>query len=237
MEKDKGRFYRLKWFWNILRNGLFWFGLRNRLANIGLDIDPYYWELEGLELATAPEIKGDPGAFKLEYLSLEEIRELSGHIHGLNRDLLLSGIEGGQKCIGLRHAGGKIAAYMMIETRAYNYKKRCITLKPNEAYLLGMYTYEDFRGMNLAPYLRYKSYKLLKDEGRDRLYSITAYFNKSSLKFKRKLGAKHLSLQLYIGLFNKLERNFVIKRYRDTLQVPADPGLPVHEEPLLHNRN
>lgn len=237
MEKGKGRFYRLKWFWNILQNGLFWFGLRNRLANIGLDFDPYYWELEGLGMADPPEIKGDPNHFNLEYLSLEDIRELSENIYGLNRELLLSGMENGQKCIGLRHAGGNIAAYMMIETGAYNYKKRCITLKPNEAYLLGMYTFEDFRGMNLAPYLRYKSYKLLKDEGRDRLYSITAYFNKSSLKFKRKLGARHLSLHLYIGLFNRLERNFVIKRYRETLQNRNDTRIPVNEKPLLHNRN
>lgn len=225
MERGKGRFYRLKWIWNILRNGLFWFGLRNRLAKIGLDFDPYYWELEGLSMANPPEIRGDPDNFNLEYLSLKDIRELSGSIHGINRLLLLEGMENGQKCIGLRRVNDKIAAFMMIETQAFNYKKRIINLKDNEAYLLGMYTFEDFRGMNLAPYLRYKSYKLLMDEGRDRLYSITAYFNKSSLKFKSKLGARHLSLQIYIGFFNKFERNFVLKRYSKARQITTATGL------------
>lgn len=224
MERNKGKFYRLKWFWNIIKNGLFWFGLSNRLAKIGLDFDPYYWELEGLNMADPPEIRGDPDNFKLEYLGLKDIRELSKNIHGINRHLLLEGIENGQKCIGLRHVNSKIAAYMMIETQFYNYKKRCITLKDNEAYLLGMYTFEDFRGMNLAPYLRYKSYKLLMDDGRDRLYSITAYFNKSSLNFKRKLGAKHLSLHIYIGLFNMLERNFVLKRFPEDHSIHTEPG-------------
>ena len=219
MEKGKGKFYRLKWFWNILRNGLFWFGLRNRLANIGLDFDPYYWELEGLSMTDPPNIKADPNNFNLEYLGLEEIGKLSERIHGINRHLLLEGMENGQQCIGLRHIDGKIAAYMMIETKAYNYKKRCITLASNEAYLLGMYTFEDFRGMNLAPYLRYRCYKLLKEEGRDRLYSITAYFNKSSLRFKNKLGARHLNLHMYIGLFNKIERNFVLKNYSEVRQL------------------
>jgi hypothetical protein len=130
-------------------------------------------------------------------------------------------MENGQQCIGLRHIDGKIAVYMMIETKAYNYKQRSITLNDNEAYLLGMYTFEDFRGMNLAPYLRYKSYKLLQEEGRDRLYSITAYFNQSSLRFKKKLGARHLNLKMYIGLFNKLEWNFVIKKYTKPRQIQA----------------
>ncbi|MGB5357201.1 MAG: hypothetical protein WBN11_10960 [Eudoraea sp.] len=59
MEVNNSRFYKLKWFWNILSNGLFLFGVRNRLARMGLDFDPYYWVLEGNMDYEAPKIKGD----------------------------------------------------------------------------------------------------------------------------------------------------------------------------------
>jgi hypothetical protein len=76
-----------------------------------------------------------------------------------------------------------------------------------------MYTFEAYRGKNLAPYLRYHSYKLLEDQGIDKLYSISAYFNKSSLKFKQKLNAQHLQLLLHVGLFKRFHWNYTLKTY------------------------
>lgn len=213
MEKGKGRFYRLQWIWNIIRNGLFMMGLRNRLEKVGLDFDPYYWELEGLEFSKAPQIKDKPELYSLQFLTYEEVASLMDSIVGMDRDMLLGGMEQGQQCIGLRYHTGAVAAFMMIETNAVTYKHRTVHLGEHEAYLLGMYTFEAFRGKNLAPFLRYKSYEFLREQGRTRLYSITAYFNKSSLKFKKKLGVRHLSLRMYIGLFKKLRWNFRIRTY------------------------
>jgi len=213
MERGKGGFYRFKWFWNILRNGLFWYGVRNRLEKIGLDFEPYYWELEGMELGEEPAIKGDAGPFSLEFLKFDEIKTLANDLIGLDQATFLRGIEKGQRCIALRQEDGAIAAYMQIETESVEYKNRVEPLAPNEAYLLGMYTYEKFRGKNLAPYLRYKSYELLHKEGKDRLYSITTSLNKSSLKFKKKLGVRHLALRMHIGLFKTFHWNFLLKKY------------------------
>ena len=43
METRKGEVpSSLTRYWTIVRNGLFMFGLRNRLALIGIDIKPYY---------------------------------------------------------------------------------------------------------------------------------------------------------------------------------------------------
>lgn len=68
--------------------------------------------------------------------------------------------------------------------------KRIFRLKEDEAYLNFMYTYNEFRGQNLAPYLRYHCYKMLEKENKLKLYSISEYFNKPAINFKEKLKAK-----------------------------------------------
>ena len=79
---------------------------------------------------------------------------------------------------------------MWINIKERGFKETIIQLKSDEAYLWNMYTMESFRGMNIAPYLRYKSYEVLKGMGRDKLYSISEYFNTPAIKFKLKLNAK-----------------------------------------------
>ena len=93
------------------------------------------------------------------------------------------------------------------------YKKTTSTFADNEAYLLNMWTFDAYRGKNLAPYLRYQCYLLLNNMGKDVSYSVTAYFNKSSIRFKNKLNAKHLKLYMYVGLFKKYHWNFLLKEY------------------------
>jgi hypothetical protein len=76
-----------------------------------------------------------------------------------------------------------------------------------------MYTMDDFRGKNLAPYLRYKSYEILKELGRDKIYSVSVLFNSSAIRYKEKLNAKNLKLILYIELFKKLKWSITLKNY------------------------
>ncbi|MGB5403363.1 MAG: hypothetical protein WBN13_05260, partial [Robiginitalea sp.] len=100
--------------------------------------------------------------------------------------------------------------------QSFAFRGNRIALAENEAYLENMYTYEDYRGQSLAPYLRYQGYELLKSDGKTRCLSITQYFNTSSQKFKAKLNAEHSELWLNIGLFNKITWNFRLKKYRTT---------------------
>ena len=127
-------------------------------------------------------------------------------------DELVKGFNNGQLCIGLEHEKN-IAAYTFVELNDFTFNYRTFELKNNEAYLLNMWTFHGYRGRNLAPYLRYKSYQLLKEQGRDVKYSITNYFNKSSIKFKNKLNSKHLKFYLSIVLFKKYHWNFKLKEY------------------------
>lgn len=212
MEVNKSKSYKIQWLLNILRNGLFMYGVRNRLARIGLDFDLFYWVKEADLDCKPPLIRGNPVEYPFEYIDIEEIISIGKSRRGLSEEELLRGYQKGQICIGLRH-NKDIAAYMFIELNDFNYNRKRFELKDNEAYLLNMYTFEAHRGKNLAPYLRYLSYQLLREMGRDTIYSISAYFNKSTIRFKSKLNAKHQKLYLYIILFKKYHSHFLLRTY------------------------
>ncbi len=222
MEVNKGRYYKIKWFWNIVSNGLFLFGLRNRLAKLGFDLDPYYWVEEGFTDYEIPKIKGSQNDYVVTNLSLDEIHSIRKNIIGSGPVSDLPIFHDKQLGIGIKHKGD-IAAFMLIELNDFWYHKRRIRLKDNEAYLFHMYTFEKHRGKNLAPYLRYHSYLMLKNLGKDRIFSITQYFNKSSKNFKKKLHAKNRQLFINISLFNKVQ-NYVLLRDYTTLAPGIEKG-------------
>jgi hypothetical protein len=208
----KEKISRIKWLWNIIRHGLFLHGVTNRLVQIGIEIVPYYWVREGISGYDSPEIKENPSEYSIKSLNLEEVILISSSIPGFHKQEMLDGFNNGQLCVGLMH-NNKCAAFMFIELNDFVYKNRTFKLADNEAYLLNMWTFDSYRGKNLAPYLRYQCYLLLNNMGRDVSYSITVYFNKSSIRFKKKLNAKHLKLYMYVGLFKKYHWNFLLKDY------------------------
>lgn len=211
---ERNKFYKIQLIWTRMRYGLFLLSLRNLLSRTGIDIEPYYWVKEGSQDFFPPIIKGNPSEFGIKKLNFEETQValksssgMEGHLENLKVNL-----EKGQSCLALTHEN-KIAAYMFIETKDFVFRRKLFKLKKDEVYLLNMYTFESYRGQNCAPYLRYKSYQLLKDQGIRNIYSITAYFNKSSIKFKSKLNAINLKLFLSIKLFNAITKNFLLKSY------------------------
>lgn len=209
---EKSKISRIQWLRNIVRHGLVLHGITNRLAGIGIDIHPYYWVQEGIKGYNPPEIKGNPLEYSIKYLNLEEVTEISRIIPGPHKQEVLNVFNNGQLCVGLLHNNG-YAAYMFIELNDFIFKNKTFKLADNEAYLLNMWTFDGYRGKNLAPYLRYQCYLLLKEMGRDMVFSVSAYFNKSSIRFKKKLNAKNLKLYLYVGLFKKYHWNFLLKEY------------------------
>lgn len=200
----------IKRYKDIISNGLFMFGLLNRLAKIGVDICPYYWVQEETEPCEQPIIKDD-AVYSVRFLKLNELKAVCHLKPGQEYDKMMKDVENGHLVIALEKEK-TIAAYTFVELNSFNFKGRRFDLKPNEAYLLNMWTFHDFRGKNLAPYLRYQAYRLLSERGIDTKYSITDYFNKSSIKFKDKLNAKPLSLYLAIVLFKKFTWNFTLRR-------------------------
>lgn len=212
---ESSRFYRVYLVFSRVRYGLTLFSIRNILSRTGIDIEFYYWVKEGSRKFIPPVIKGNPSEFEIKKLSFEETQEALKSSSGMEGHLeeLRIKFENGQSCLALTHKN-KIAAYMFIETTDFVFRHKLFKLKKDEVYLLNMYTFESYRGQNCAPYLRYKSYQLLKDQGIKNIYSITAYFNTSSKKFKKKLNAKNLNLFLSINLFNKYHKHFLVKSYK-----------------------
>ncbi|OZV69970.1 GNAT family N-acetyltransferase [Winogradskyella aurantia] len=213
MEGNKsGIKYRIQWISNIIKHGLFWHGVRNNLAKIGLDFMPYYWVKEATESLRAPEIRGDDKDFELSVFGKDEIAFIKHTIIGIEAKDLFADLNNGEICLGLKNKG-KIAAYMFIKRKPFVFRKRYFDLKSNESYLHSMYTFEDYRGKNIAPYLRYHSYKHLLKEGVDTFLSVSEYFNKSTIRFKKKLNSKPIKLYLSIILFQKWTFNFILKDY------------------------
>ena len=212
MEAGKQNFSdRIKWIKNILRNGLFWQGIRNRLAKIGIDIMPYYWEIGSINI-DPPKLRDDATKYHLSVFGEEEITFAKQNIIGIDHKDLIQDLRDGDTCLGIKK-DGKIAIYSYVKHGDFTIRGRHFSLKPNEGYVHNTYTFEEFRGLNLAPYLRFQSYKHLKSKGIDTYYSISEYLNKPTLRYKQKLSVKPLKLYLSVILFKKLSYNFTLKSY------------------------
>ena len=204
-----------KWLWSKVRYGLVLHGLRKRLSRIGLEFKPCYWVLEGSENFIPPEIRGNTEDYSLVFFGPEDMKIIGDRGDSYSEESLLALLAKGKKCLGIKHKG-EIAAFMWIDFEECNFKHHFIKLKENEAYLFSMFTMYKYRGKNIAPYLRYKSYEKLRELGKDTFYSISEYFNYSTIKFKKKLKAKHLKLILYIVLFNKIRWSITLRRYKNS---------------------
>ena len=112
-----------KRFLSVIRNGLLLFGIRNRLALIGLDIRPYYWVQEEIDICEEPVIKGNSNEYTIRYLNFNEIKFIASKVpNKLGLDLI-TGFNNGQKCIGLEH-NNTIAAYTFIELNDFTFNKK-----------------------------------------------------------------------------------------------------------------
>ena len=196
-----------------VRYGLTLQSIRNQLSRIGIEFSPYYLFQEGMNISEVPQIKGVLSDYSCELLKAEDMKEIGAiNFSGYSEAKLLPLLDNGELCIGLKK-NDEIAAFMWINFKEIKFKTNIIYLNNNEAYLWFMYTLESYRGENLAPYLRYKSYEILKDRGLEKFFSISEYFNTPAIKFKMKLNAKKLKLILFIQLFNKFRWNFVLRSY------------------------
>jgi hypothetical protein len=182
------------------------------IQKIGVEFTPYYLFLEGINVPEITELKRITSDYSFELLGPEDIKIIGTLDAGYSEEKFLALLNTGEKCIGLKY-NGEIAAFMWINLNELSYKSTIIHLKSNEAYLWYMYTVKSYRGKNLAPYLRYKSYEILKEMDRDVLYSVSNYFNSPAIKFKQKLNAKKLKIILFIKLFNIFSCRFTVRSY------------------------
>ncbi len=97
----------------------------------------------------------------------------------------------------------------------------------NEAYLFDAFTLREYRGHNIAPFMRYSCYQELSKMGYNTFYSYSDYFNVPAIRFKAKLAARLLRLCLYIRLFNTFSGHWQLKKYADISSDPITNGAGV----------
>jgi len=183
------------------------------LVKLGIRIDIHYWTQEGL----ADELpQGSDRGFEDYSFSAfgpEEMRIIASLAPWRPAAMTLARLDEGKRCFGIKHQG-QIAGFVWCNLTECTYPWHKVPLRDNEVYLFDQFTLEAFRGMNIAPYLRYRTYGALREMGRDTFYSVTHRFNRSAVRFKRKLGARFVWLGLGINLFGKAQRHCIIRKYR-----------------------
>jgi len=153
--------------------------------------------------------------YRFEFLTTEDMKKIgqTDFIRGEEAQFN-EWLEKGWKCLGAKHQG-KVVAYSWIDLEECHFSGHRFPLKENEAYLFSMYTAVPYRGKNIAVYLRYETYKVLKKMGRDTYYSISESLNKPSVRFKQKLNAKFVKKILYVELFKKIRLRIPLKTYNN----------------------
>ncbi len=207
----------LKKIHNKVKYGTVLYYCASNLSRLGLTIEPFYLDQELLHDESELNVDVKPRLKLCTAAPLDEDTIKAAMTNPEREDpdegyKIDDRIADGCICFGVLHKG-EVAAYSWCDLKRCNDKKIEFQLKENEAYLFDAYTFKAYRGKNLAPYMRYQLYKHLTGMGRNVYYSITLQYNTPSIKFKRKLNAKHLRLYLYISLFKKFKWNFLLRNY------------------------
>jgi len=197
-----------------MRHGIVLHEILTRLSAKGITILPFYLVEEKLDNNLNYTFKTSFDEYTIGFFGPAEMEVISssrGSIFATEK--LLAKLDLGEKCIGVKYKG-EICAFMWINLEKCSDEYCEFDLGPKEAYLFNLFTMSSFRGKGVAPYLRLQSYKILNEMGRDTFYSISAFFNAATIKFKNKLNAKPLKLVIHIDLFKKLKWTFTLKTYK-----------------------
>jgi hypothetical protein len=201
--------------------------LLDRLTSLGIEINPYYLVVEGLFLDEPPFNETDYAMFEVAFLDEADMTAMAA-IPGRagNAEELRARLLAGQRCLGVRpryeaasatgdhglatgeKSNGILAAFTWFSLDRCSFKPLPFELACDEAYLFDAYTQKEYRGRALLPYARYRCYQALVQLGRTRCYSISEYFNKPSLQFKRKLGARVAGLYLFVEIGRRWRWNW-----------------------------
>ena len=109
---------------------------------------------------------------------------------------------------------GQCASSMWSDPRGLQIPWPHKALTANEVYLNNMVTAAEFRGLALAPTLRYQVFKYLEKEGYDTFYSFTECFNTPAKNLKLKLGVNFKWLGLKFRIFRYVKGHIILRRFK-----------------------
>ncbi|KAA1188214.1 hypothetical protein F0M18_19475 [Pseudohalioglobus sediminis] len=197
---------------DALKHGVLFYEVQKKFSKLGINLEVFYLVSEG-DFEAPPEWSERFEAYTSCILRRDEMEVIAAdhpwdNLAGLRRRCDL-----GHICIGLKH-GNDVVAFTWADLKECNHAPLRFDLSENEAYLYDAFTIPSFRGKSLAPFMRERCYSHLRTLGRDRYYSISAYFNKPSIQFKEKLNASFDKLYFSVGRNSGSTRTFKLREYR-----------------------
>jgi len=183
-----------------LKHGLLTQEILDRLAKIGVCAYPYFLvrelPLKRPELAECGEGLDSRFLEPAELIEVSKMPQRPRDLVRLERRLQNGG------CFGIFEAG-KLAAYSWYSSEkiptAIGGHALC-KLPSNTLYLYDAYVRPDFRGRRIAGLMRHLLHQALATQGATSFISITLAFNKSSRRFKSKLGAEEFETRLLFSI-------------------------------------
>lgn len=230
MSADTSRLARLK---GRLNYGLLTQELLDRLARIGLICYPYYVVRE-MPL-DRPDLDANSEGIEARFLHESEL-SLVSEIPERPRDLsrIRARREYGD-CFGV-WVDGEFAAFSWYSSKevpaAVGGQPLC-PLPPRTLYLYDAFVRPGFRGRRVAGYMRHRLHEALREDGAECCASISLAFNKSTRRFKAKLGAEETELRLLLAIKNTVGVDFRIRRNMPFIDTPGFVVLRRLKEPRL----
>ena len=207
----------MKSHWSTIKNKLQHSGVirlfLDAIGRLGIKIVPYYVVMEGLFLKQSSIDAPELGEYQTGFLNSDEIKKIAA-IPGRqeSEDDLLRRLTAGQLCFGLK-LNNDLSAFTWCNLQEFRVFGVQRAMAQDEAYLFDAYTLLPCRGKGIAPFMRYELYRVLDKFGKRTLYSYSDVFNLPALKFKQKLNARIVELNLYIDIFARYRFNLLIKKF------------------------
>jgi ribosomal protein S18 acetylase RimI-like enzyme len=183
-----------------LRHGLLTQEILDRLARAGFIFYPYFVASEPAPNEAAPLLDE---RCTLRALSAADAADIARVAMRRTTEQAIVRLQSQATCLGIFY-DGELAGYTWARLDLipipFTRGQPMVALQPSEAYLFDMYVASQYRGLRLAGFLRQSMQRELLRKGRTRFYSITLAFNRSSRRFKARLGVREIELRLYIRL-------------------------------------
>lgn len=183
-----------------LRHGLLTQEVLDRLARAGLVIYPYYIVLEPLPAEPPPALSPRCTVRSLVAEDAAEMARIS--VRPTSEGAIVARMAQAVS-LGIFY-DGQLAGYSWASLQRLpipgSFGQALFGLESHEAYLFDIYVAPPYRGMRLAGLLRGALQHDMARLGRQRFYSVTLAFNRSSRSFKARLGARELELRIYAHL-------------------------------------
>jgi GNAT superfamily N-acetyltransferase len=190
--------------WTRIRNR-FRFGLAtqeilDRLARLGLVIYPYFLVEE--PVVTRPDADGMHGDLEVRILDRSDAHLVSSVPERPRDEAKVELTMEQASCVAVLGDGGLLGYSFFTRGRPTGMAGGVFPegLPTGWAYLFDMYVRPVARGRGIAAFMRDRVHQMLAAEGVVHSLSITLMFNRSSRRFKAKLGAIERELRLIVQL-------------------------------------